>query len=150
MRALTLVLAVGVALVVLGCGPKKEELPQMDPADIQPPPAATPAMPERTTATIETPPVAPPVMPKGPRRFGTGESAETPPVAPPPARSGSVTPAGAVPATYTVQKGDTLSSIARKFYGDQKMFKKIYEANKDKIKSPDNVPLGTVLTMPAK
>lgn len=35
---------------------------------------------------------------------------------------------------HTVKKGDTLWSIAKKYYGDGRMYTKIYQANKDKIK----------------
>ena len=37
--------------------------------------------------------------------------------------------------SYTVKAGDTLSAIAKKFYGDETEYMKIYEANKDLIGS---------------
>jgi nucleoid-associated protein YgaU len=49
--------------------------------------------------------------------------------------------------TYTVQKGDTLSSIARKFYGDQKRWKDIYSANKS-LADPNKLAVGTRLVIP--
>ena len=51
---------------------------------------------------------------------------------------------------YTVQKDDTLQKIAKKFYGAYSKWPKIYEANKDKIKSPDFLPQGIVITIPAE
>lgn len=51
--------------------------------------------------------------------------------------------------TYTVQKGDTLWSIARKLYGDGSKYVKIYAANKDKIINPNSVEVGQVLTIPS-
>jgi nucleoid-associated protein YgaU len=36
---------------------------------------------------------------------------------------------------YTVKKGDSLWSIARRFYKDSKKWKKIYTANKSKIEA---------------
>ena len=52
------------------------------------------------------------------------------------------------PTTYTVQKGDTLSGIAKKFYGDSSKWRIIYNANKDKIKDPNLIRTGWVLTIP--
>jgi len=51
--------------------------------------------------------------------------------------------------TYTVKKDDTLQKIAKKTYGSYGKWYKIYEANKDKIKNPNFVKPGTVLTIPA-
>ena len=50
--------------------------------------------------------------------------------------------------TYTVQKGDTLSKIAKAHYGDANQWRKIYEANKERIKNPDLIQPGWVLTIP--
>ena len=52
------------------------------------------------------------------------------------------------PFKYTVQKGDTLSNIARKFYGDSLKWKIIYNANKNIIKDPNLIITGWVLTIP--
>lgn len=49
---------------------------------------------------------------------------------------------------YTVQKGDSLSKIAKKYYGDMNQWKKIFEANTDKIKDPDKVQIGQSLVIP--
>ncbi|OGR84207.1 MAG: hypothetical protein A2636_03510 [Elusimicrobia bacterium RIFCSPHIGHO2_01_FULL_64_10] len=51
------------------------------------------------------------------------------------------------PGFYTVQKGDTLTSIAQKVYGDSKRWKEIYNANKDKMEKGLAKP-GAVLTIP--
>ncbi|MFO0838697.1 MAG: LysM peptidoglycan-binding domain-containing protein [Phycisphaerae bacterium] len=50
--------------------------------------------------------------------------------------------------SYTVQKGDTLSSIAKKMYGDGNQWKKIYEANRGTVKSPRQLRPGTRLAIP--
>ncbi len=50
---------------------------------------------------------------------------------------------------YTVQKDDTLQKIAKKFYDSYGKWTRIYEANKSKIKNPNFVKPGTVLTIPA-
>jgi nucleoid-associated protein YgaU len=50
--------------------------------------------------------------------------------------------------TYTIAKGDSLSKIAKRFYGDAKLWKKIHEANKDIIKNPDLIHPGQVIKIP--
>ncbi len=52
------------------------------------------------------------------------------------------------PTTYTVKSGDSLSKIAKHLYGDADKWHAIYEANKDKIKNPDLIYPGEVLTLP--
>jgi len=49
---------------------------------------------------------------------------------------------------YTVQKNDTLQKISQKFYGTTKKWNKIYEANKETLKTPDRVYPGQVLNIP--
>lgn len=51
--------------------------------------------------------------------------------------------------TYTVVKGDCLWNIAKKFYGDGSKYTKIAAANSDKIKSPNLIYAGQVLTIPS-
>jgi nucleoid-associated protein YgaU len=62
-------------------------------------------------------------------------------------RSGSSSTAGGS-RTYTVVSGDSLSKIARKFYGDAGEWKKIHAANADKIPNPDLIHPGQELTIP--
>lgn len=50
--------------------------------------------------------------------------------------------------TYTVAKGDNLSTIAKKFYGKQD-WKRIYDANRDQLDNPDRIQPGQVLKIPA-
>jgi nucleoid-associated protein YgaU len=54
----------------------------------------------------------------------------------------------AEPRTYTVVAGDNLSKIAKRFYGDANQWKRIFEANKDKLKNPDLIHPGQVLRVP--
>lgn len=49
--------------------------------------------------------------------------------------------------TYTVQKGDTLKSIAIKLYNDESRWSEIYELNKDRIKQ-GIVESGQILILP--
>lgn len=50
---------------------------------------------------------------------------------------------------HTVEKGDTLSAIARKHYGDANAYGKIFEANKPMLSHPDRIYPGQVLRIPA-
>lgn len=52
--------------------------------------------------------------------------------------------------TYVVQKDDTLQKISEKVYGTTKKWQKIYEANKDTLKSPDMIRAGQKLVIPAE
>lgn len=52
--------------------------------------------------------------------------------------------------TYTVVKGDSLWNIAKKHYGDGSKYKLIADANGDKIKNPNLIYPGQVLTIPAE
>lgn len=50
--------------------------------------------------------------------------------------------------TYTVVSGDCLWNIAKKLLGDGARYPEIYELNKDKIKNPNLIYPGQVLTLP--
>ena len=50
--------------------------------------------------------------------------------------------------TETITDQNVLSTMAARHYGSQWFWVYIYEENKDKIKNPDNVPLGTVVVIP--
>jgi nucleoid-associated protein YgaU len=55
----------------------------------------------------------------------------------------------APPAQYhTVASGDTLSAIAKKFYGDANKYQTIFEANKPMLKHPDKIYPGQMLRIP--
>ena len=49
---------------------------------------------------------------------------------------------------YTVKSGDSLSKIAKQFYGDAKAYPKIFEANRDKLTDPEKIQIGQVLKLP--
>ena len=57
-------------------------------------------------------------------------------------------PAIAAGGTYTVKHGDTLSHISKQYYGDANKYMRIFDANKDKLKDPDKIQVGQVLTIP--
>ena len=50
--------------------------------------------------------------------------------------------------TYTVQKGDTLSGIAKEMYGEANKYPLIFEANQPMLKDPDRIYPGQVLRIP--
>ncbi len=49
---------------------------------------------------------------------------------------------------YEVVSGDTLSKIAKKYYGDGNKYMKIFEANKDQLEDPDKIKVGQKLRIP--
>ncbi len=114
------------ALALVGCkkpAPKvaETEVPQLPAADVTG---------EPETATV------PETAPEEPILVAPDETATV------------ETPAGAekAPKVYTVQKGDTLYGIARKFYGDQRRYKDIAKLNG--IADPNLIYVGQVLKIP--
>jgi nucleoid-associated protein YgaU len=55
---------------------------------------------------------------------------------------------GAGEQTYTIEKGDTLSAISKRFYGKAKFWSKIFEANRDTIENADKILPGQVIKLP--
>lgn len=51
--------------------------------------------------------------------------------------------------TYTVQKGDCLTLIAKRQLGNGNRWREIYDLNRDKISNPNMIQIGWVLTLPA-
>jgi nucleoid-associated protein YgaU len=49
---------------------------------------------------------------------------------------------------HTVVRGDTLSAIAKKFYGNANKYPAIFEANKPMLSHPDKIYPGQVLRIP--
>lgn len=75
---------------------------------------------------------------------------EKPKAVPEPVRETTTSPEPAAPETYTVVKGDVLSNIAKKYYGDGTKYPVIYNANKELIGgNPNLIYPGQVLTIPA-
>ena len=119
-----------------GCGEKKtagEPPVQLGPAPGEKAPVETAPAPEAASRPVPPPEAT---TPAGTETAKTTEANKTTPTT------------AAKPKTYTVQKGDTLSEIARRFYGNTSKWKDIYNANKAKISDPDKVKIGTVLTLP--
>lgn len=70
------------------------------------------------------------------------------PAAAPHAAPAAATPAAA-PQIHEVVKGETLSAIAKKYYGNANKYMKIYEANRDILSNPDLIKVGQKLKIPS-
>jgi chromosome segregation ATPase len=66
-------------------------------------------------------------------------------VATPPAAQVNAAPA---PRTHKVVSGDTLSQISSRYYGTPSRWQDIYNANRDKLRNPDVLPLDVELKVP--
>ena len=49
---------------------------------------------------------------------------------------------------YTVAAGDSLSKIAKRYYGDAQQWRRIYDANREQVKNPDLIHPGQKLRIP--
>jgi nucleoid-associated protein YgaU len=49
---------------------------------------------------------------------------------------------------YEIVSGDTLSGIAKKFYGKSSEYPRIFEANREVIKDPDKIYVGQKIRIP--
>ena len=49
---------------------------------------------------------------------------------------------------HTVQKGETLFGLARKYYGNQRQWRRIYQANRNRIADPQRIKAGMKLIIP--
>jgi len=49
---------------------------------------------------------------------------------------------------YTIVSGDTLSGIAKKYYGKANAYPRIFEANREVIKDPDKIYVGQKIRIP--
>ena len=50
---------------------------------------------------------------------------------------------------YTVEAGDSLAYIALQFYGKTNDYLRIYQANRDKLSSPEKIQIGQKLVIPS-
>jgi nucleoid-associated protein YgaU len=51
---------------------------------------------------------------------------------------------------YTISSGDTLSEIAKQFYGDPNLWRLIYDANRGVLKDPDHLPRNAKIQIPPR
>jgi len=92
-------------------------------------------------------PVALPPPPLAPTPVALEEPPPAPAPKPEPAKADQPA-AAAGPRTHTVAEGETLSLLAFKYYGSPNKWDKIFDANRDKLKNPDQVRPGMVLKLP--
>ena len=81
----------------------------------------------------------------------TAQTAQTPPSTQREARQQQSAPIEVkrdTPATYTVQPGDTLSNVSRKVYGTKNRWREIFNANRDRMATPESLKPGQVLRIP--
>ena len=71
-----------------------------------------------------------------------------PSIAPPQAQAAAAGSGATSTRTYTVRSGDTLSKIAKEFYGNANEYNRIFEANRDKLQNPDKIQVGQQLVIP--
>ncbi len=98
-----------------------------------------PAKPSFGTVRSGSPAPPPPSKPRADfSNVRSGGSSTAPPAAP------------AAPAheTYVVVSGDSLSKIAKRFYGKASLWPKIHEANRDLIENPNLIQVGWTLKIP--
>ncbi len=135
-----LILVAGAALWVAGCEQKNDK--KMEPLNEAPAPA--PSMADG--ADVKDPYASDPLLP----RDDDGDMSAT--AAPPPRSTTPAAKSTAAPAksgrTHVVAKGETLSSIARKYYGDASKWKVIFNANRNRIADPNRLAVGTRLIIP--
>ena len=62
----------------------------------------------------------------------------------------STAPAAEVYETYEVKSGDSLSKIAKHYYGSGNAWKTIFDANTDILKDPNKIFPGQKLKIPKK
>ena len=51
-------------------------------------------------------------------------------------------------ATHTIRKGESLATIARKYYGNSRLWNYIARHNRKTLKDPDNLPVGLSIEIP--
>jgi nucleoid-associated protein YgaU len=52
------------------------------------------------------------------------------------------------PRMHDVASGDTLSALAKRYYGDASKYNQIFEANRDQLSDPDKIQVGQKLKIP--
>lgn len=101
--------------------------------------------PKTTEVSVTVPPAPGDVLSPEPDTSGGLDVALPPVPEPEPTPPAPIPPA---PRTHTVQKGDTLWSLARIYLGDPKRWKEIVEANPGL--KPEALPIGKTIVIPEK
>jgi nucleoid-associated protein YgaU len=86
---------------------------------------------------------------QGRRAGGAAPTPGTPSATPQEARPGSTQdPSGDATVAYVVKRGDSLSSIAKAYYGSEAFSEFIFESNRDVLRSPERLSIGDTLRLP--
>ena len=109
-------------------GKKDEEKPRADFSNVQSGSSSTAAEPSKPSSL--------PDLGLGPKAGAAGTS-------------GTTADASGQDQSYVVVSGDSLSKIAKRFYGDAAKWPRIHEANRDQIKNPDLIHPGQRLKIPS-
>ena len=125
---------------VSDAGRERSSLPRLDPSVLAAPPPRTAPRASDSPAVAPVPAAAP-----------TPHASEVPPAPPataepPPPRAAEPPPAA--PRTYVVQPGDSLWSVAERHYGDAQQWKRVRDANRDRIDPDGRLRAGQVLAIP--
>jgi tetratricopeptide (TPR) repeat protein len=111
----------------------------------RPAPASEPAEPSQPVARPEPDTVAEtprPVITRAPL------TTERPAVTPPAVHPGMTLSPAATGHAHTVAKGDTLMNISQHYYGTRSKWRDIYAANRDVMKSENDLKIGMQLKIP--
>lgn len=105
--------------------------------------------PAPAAATLLVPAAA--VVPPAPAQPKSVQVASAAPAAPLPVAQPAVAVSKSKAKVYVVQPKDTLSRIARRTLNDgsASAVRRLYEANRDRLASPDSVPVGVELVIPS-
>ncbi len=108
---------------------------------------ASTARTTETVSAVKTPVTTAPAKPAPPVAAPSAPPAQ---IAPPPAPDKTTASTTSIPAgglSYTVQNGDTLASISRKFYNSSGKWQKILNANPS-LGKPENLKPGQTIVIP--
>ena len=137
-----LVVGVGLVITVAIVFFRKDPTPHVaaaaNPAPTAPVAGVLEAAPPSVTAA------APPTVQAAPSLLAPRPEEEK--YAPGTLSSNRVTPA--TETRHVIAEGDTLFSLARRYYGDADRFADIYQANRDVLRTPDRLPVGAVIRIP--
>jgi nucleoid-associated protein YgaU len=80
--------------------------------------------------------------------LATATTTSAPTSAPQQAQVATKEQSGTGERVHEVVSGDTLAKIAIQYYGDEREFQKIFEANRDILETPDSLQVGQKLKIP--
>ncbi|HWB12311.1 MAG TPA: LysM peptidoglycan-binding domain-containing protein [Pirellulales bacterium] len=109
----------------------------------------SPAAPQEDATPSPEPPAAPvsdhwrPSMRTASYQAASAPATPSPPESPKPKADQKVSFV-----THRIVDGDTLSDLAQRYLGSSKRFSVIFNANRDRLQSPDLLPIGAELRIP--